>query len=167
MTAPEIVRVTTLVAVDPQVAFRVFTEEIDLWWRRSPQHRPGGQYSAKLDKAGTLAFEGGPTGQLVESFPDGSRFEIGRVLQWEPGAKLRFEWNDQDPGEAQPTEVEVRFDLAGDGTRVTVEHRGWERVLLESSTRHGLRGAAFEAMIGYRWSDLLLDLRRHCDTMSP
>jgi len=28
------VRVTVLVAVDPEVAFKVFTEEIDQWWRR-------------------------------------------------------------------------------------------------------------------------------------
>ena len=29
------VKVSTLVAVSPAEAFRVFTEEVDLWWKRS------------------------------------------------------------------------------------------------------------------------------------
>jgi hypothetical protein len=32
-----------------------------------------------------------------------------------------------------PTEVEVRFLPDGDGTRVELEHRGWERVGAESA----------------------------------
>lgn len=33
-TAGDQARVTVLVAVDPETAFEVFTEEIDQWWRR-------------------------------------------------------------------------------------------------------------------------------------
>lgn len=33
------VRVSTIIAVDPQEAFRIFTEEVDLWWKRSPRFR--------------------------------------------------------------------------------------------------------------------------------
>ena len=37
------VRVTVLVAVDPEVAFKVFTEEIDQWWRRGVKFRVSGK----------------------------------------------------------------------------------------------------------------------------
>lgn len=33
------VRVVTTVAADPALAFRIFTEETDLWWRRGPRWR--------------------------------------------------------------------------------------------------------------------------------
>jgi Activator of Hsp90 ATPase homolog 1-like protein len=50
------------------------------------------------------------------------------VLVWEPGARLVF----ADLASSAPpdplTEVEVRFEAAGDGTRVTLEHRGLDRL---------------------------------------
>ena len=36
-----------------------------------------------------------------------------------------FSW--KAPSWDAPTEVEVRFTAEGDGTRVDLEHRGWER----------------------------------------
>ena len=35
-------RATVLVAVPPDVAFQVFTEEIDQWWRRGLKYRVAG-----------------------------------------------------------------------------------------------------------------------------
>jgi hypothetical protein len=45
------VRVTTVLDVDPQAAFRIFTEDVDAWWGRGPRFRwaPG--------REGTLRFE--------------------------------------------------------------------------------------------------------------
>ena len=40
------------------------------------------------------------------------------------------------------TEVEVRFEPAERGTRVTLEHRGWDRVPLENASRHDRRAYA-------------------------
>jgi uncharacterized protein YndB with AHSA1/START domain len=79
---PEFARVTTVVEVDPADAFEVFTREIDAWWKRGPRYRSG---------SGTLRFEGGPGGRLVEA-QDGGELEIGKVLVWEPGERLVFEW---------------------------------------------------------------------------
>jgi uncharacterized protein YndB with AHSA1/START domain len=36
-------------------------------------------------------------------------------------------WNIRN-AEAEPTEVEIRFLPEGGGTRVELEHRGWERL---------------------------------------
>ena len=36
-------RVTVLVEVEPALAFRVFTEEIDQWWRRGSRFRVSGR----------------------------------------------------------------------------------------------------------------------------
>jgi uncharacterized protein YndB with AHSA1/START domain len=37
-------------------------------------------------------------------------------------------WRQDDWAASEFTEVEVRFEPAGSGTRVTVEHGGWDRV---------------------------------------
>ena len=41
-TAGDRARVSVLVRVPPEQAFRVFTEEIDAWWRRGPEYRVAG-----------------------------------------------------------------------------------------------------------------------------
>ena len=98
-----------------------------------------------------MRFEGGEGGRLLEVYTDeaGGAFEVGRVLAWKPGDRLVFEWrgNNFEPGLV--TEVEVRFERAERGTRVTLEHRGWDRVPLEHASRHGYGASnAFSSMIG-------------------
>lgn len=148
-------RVTTHVDVDPMDAFEVFTQEIDRWWRRGPKFRN----SRRFD--GQLAFEGGPEGRLVERSGDDQVFEIGRVLAWEPGARLVFEWRGGNFGPEDVTEVEVRFERTETGTRVVLEHRGWETLPLDHPVRHGLDGPAFTGMIGLWWGDLLTSYRMY------
>lgn len=80
------VRVTTVVALDPAAAFAVFTGEIGAW--RKPRVR-----LFRGDRDGTLRFEGGAGGRLVEVYGDGDApFEVGRALAWQPGERLVFEW---------------------------------------------------------------------------
>jgi hypothetical protein len=52
--ASDQVRVSVLVEVDPSAAFRVFTEEIDQWWRRGVKYRIAG------DRRGIIHLEPGP-----------------------------------------------------------------------------------------------------------
>ena len=62
------------------------------------------------------------------------------------------------PGGLRPrraTEVEVRFEAAPAGTRVTVHHRGWDALATNHPARHGVTGNAFTSMIGLRWADAL------------
>ena len=136
MIANDRVTVTVVVRAVPAEAFRVFTQEIDAWWRRGPRYRKR-DGEMRLD-AGGLA-EGGE--------------QIGRVLEWQPGARLLIElwtWNFR-PGER--TEVEVRFEAIGDGTRVTVEHRGWER--------RPTGAAEFRTVVGLWWGAMIAGIRAH------
>ena len=146
----ERVRSSTRVAVPVEEAFRVFTEEIDLWWRRGPRFR------FDEDRDGRLLFEG--QARLVERFDDGDEFEVGRVLAWEPPARLVFEFRAAKFAADEVTEVEVSFAPEEDGTRVRVEHRGWDAVRPGHPVRHGLRGPAFQHLMGAWWADLLHSL---------
>jgi uncharacterized protein YndB with AHSA1/START domain len=148
-------RATTFVAVSPLDAFEVFTEETDLWWRRGPRFRFGGK------RRGKLVFEPGVGGRLFEAFDDGPAdvFEVGRVLVWEPGARLVLEWRLTNFAPGERTEVDVRFEPASGGTMVTVEHRGWASLPADHPARHGEAAAVLIARIGQWWGALLLEMR--------
>ena len=109
---------TVEVDVDPATAFRMFTEEIDDWYERGP-------YSFNdPERAVAIRLEGG---RLLELYAEGEPYEMGRVTVWEPGERLVFLYrNVHLPLEG--TEVEVRFEPKAPGTRVTLEHRGLERL---------------------------------------
>jgi uncharacterized protein YndB with AHSA1/START domain len=142
------VRVTTFVDVEPEEAFEVFTAEIDRWWKKGPRYR-----------SGSISFE--ERVRLIEAQPGGEIFEVGRVLIWEPAARLVFEWRGRNFSPGEITEVEVLFEAQEDGTRVTLEHRGWSKIPAKHPVRHGLEGEAFQAMIGMWWGDLMTAFRAH------
>jgi len=162
MSAADCVRVTTVVAADPAAAFELFTSEVDAWWRRGPRFRHGGM------RPSTMRFEGGEGGRLLEVYTDaaGGAFEIGRVRVWKPADRLVFEWRGNNFPPGLLTEVEVRFEpAAGGATRVTLEHRGWDRVPLDHPARHGYGASqAFVSMIGLHWADQLAALRARAKT---
>lgn len=163
MTAPSAdrARVTTFVAVSPLDAFEVFTEETDLWWGKGPRYR-GPQHPN-----GTLRFDPpGPGGRLVETFEE-DVFEIGRVLVWEPGARLVFQWRARNFAPGEITEVDVRFEPTFGGTRVVLEHRGWDAIRPDHPARHGQDGPATVARIGLWWGDLVTRLRLHAARSRP
>lgn len=155
MRTTDSITVTTVVAIDPATAFKVFTEETAVWWKPGPQSRFGS------DLTGALRFEQGPGGRLLEvrDAAAGEPFEVGRVLVWEPPARLVFEWRLRSflPGER--TEVEVRFEEAPEGTRVTVEHRGWDSLRADHPARFGYTGLAFADIVGLWWADLLVSIK--------
>lgn len=150
------IRVTTLVAVDPATAFEVFTRDIDLWWRRGPRFRwiTAGE--------GSLSFEPEVGGRLLERGGE-SEFEVGRVRVWQPAERLVFDFRARSFEAGQVTEVEVAFAAEGEGTRVTVEHRGWEALAADHPARHGLEGGAFRSMMGVWWADLVDSVRRFAE----
>jgi uncharacterized protein YndB with AHSA1/START domain len=151
------VRVTTFVAVSPNDAFEVFTEETDLWWKKSPRFRVGGATS------GVLAFEGAKGGRLFERLADGTEHEVGRILVWEPGARLVFEWRGVNFAPEERTEVEVAFASKGEGTEVVLVHRGWSSIRPDHPARHGTEGRAFVTLIGLFWGQLLTFYRERAD----
>ena len=110
---------TTEVAVDAARAFEAFTDEIGEWYRSGPHswNDP--------ERAVGIKFEGG---RLLELYDEGEPFVMGVVTAWEPGVRLAFEFRSVTlPPEAR-TEVEVRFEPIEGGTRVSLEHRGLERI---------------------------------------
>ena len=156
MSAPasETIVASTRVAVDPETAFLVFTEEVDAWWKQGPRFRTGEPGTSRL------RFEPGIGGRLIEEFDAAADpFVLGRVTAWEPPARLQFEMFARafEPGEK--TEVEVRFEACGEDTRVTVEHRGFGDFAPDHPVRHGMVGEAFVSMMSVFWGDLLVALR--------
>ena len=109
---------TVDVAVDPATAFTVFTDEIDAWYERGP-------YSWNdPERAVAIRFD---SGRLLEVYDDGEPYEMGRVTVWEPGERLAFVYRNVHLA-LEDTIVEVRFSPTVGGTRVTLEHRGLERL---------------------------------------
>jgi uncharacterized protein YndB with AHSA1/START domain len=151
-------RVSVQVDVEPTAAFRIFTEEIDSWWRRGLRYRVAGA------RRGIIHLEAGVGGRLFESFesPSGTKVvQTGQVTAWEPPARLAFEWRAVNFAPAEKTEVEVLFEPQGGGTLVTVTHRGWSRIRPDHPARHGHEVAAFVRMIGMWWGDLMSSMREH------
>ena len=62
-------------------------------------------------------------------------YDWGRVLAWDPPNVLTLEWSVNQTDDEPPTELEVRFTAEGDGTRVDLEHRGWERLSVNGDER--------------------------------
>ena len=122
--------VSTEVELDPGRAFEVFTGETDTWFRPLPG---GGAWPR------SLRFEPGAGGRVLDVGADGEIRTVGQVLTWETTPRLVFTL-EIDPGasavgrggSAGPTEVEVRFDPVGGGTRISLEHRGWEPLVVRA-----------------------------------
>jgi activator of Hsp90 ATPase-like protein len=115
---------TVDVDVDPATAFEVFTEEIGRWYRSGP-------YSWNdPERAVGIRFEPGVGGRLIEVHDEatGEGFEMGRVLAWEPGSRLVCAFRSVFFPPEPLTEVEVRFEERDGATRVTLEHRGLDRL---------------------------------------
>jgi uncharacterized protein YndB with AHSA1/START domain len=129
--------------------FAAFTDEIGQWWRPNDlfrfTNRPGGR----------LAFEPDPPDRLVEISTDGERFEIGPVTIWDPPHRMAFGWRQAGFPADRSTEVSVRFEAIGPGTRITVEHVGWDAIPGENAVRHGFPLDVFQQRLAEWWRTLL------------
>ena len=151
--------VSVLVEVPPAEAFRVFTEEIDAWWRRGLRYRLGKQRSV-------VHLEPKLGGRLFESFEttQGSRVvETGRVTTWQPPERLVLEWRAVNFAPHERTEVEVLFERSPSGTLVTVCHRGWSQIRPDHPVRHGRDAPTFLRSMGLWWGDLMTSLRERAE----
>ncbi len=106
------------VGVSPARAFAVWTEQCATWWPRA--HTISGDPAA-------ITFEPRAGGRIFERSTGNVEHEWGRVLDWEPPARLRYLWHlFFDASEA--TEVEVTFTAVAASTAVRLEQRGWDRL---------------------------------------
>lgn len=158
MTAGDQARVSVAVAVPLSDAFRIFTEEIDQWWRRGLRFRASGK------APGTLHLETRIGGRLFEAFETANGPQLvqtGRVLVWEPPHHFSFEWRGVNFAPGETTEVDVRFDPSASGTLVTVTHRGWSTLPADHPVRHGQDVPEFIRGLGLWWGELMTSLREH------
>lgn len=148
--------VTVLVDADVDTCFRVFTEEIDQWWRRGLKYRVGRGRSV-------VHLEPRVGGALFESFdtPSGNSKVVrtGTVLVWDPPIRLVLEWRAVNFADDERTEVEVRFDPRASKTSVTVVHRGFAKIRDDHPARHGQSPAVFIRAMGAWWGELVTALR--------
>jgi uncharacterized protein YndB with AHSA1/START domain len=152
-------RVSVLVKVPPAEAFRIFTEEIDSWWRGGLRYRLGKQRSV-------VHLEAKLGGRLFESFETaaGPKLkETGRVTCFEPPGRLVLEWRAVNFAPDEKTEVEVLFEPSPSGTLVSVCHRGWSKLRADHPVRHGQDAPAFLRSMGSWWGDLMTSLRERAE----
>ncbi|MGZ3409075.1 MAG: SRPBCC family protein [Xanthobacteraceae bacterium] len=140
----EPIRQEIIIDVSPERAFRVFTEEHGAWWPLATHH-------IGAQPAETAIIEPRVGGRWFERAADGSECMWGRVLAWDPPARLVLAWqigSNFKYDEQLSTEVELRFVAMGPAkTRVELEHRHLERA-----------GAAAEDLrraVNSGWSALL------------
>jgi uncharacterized protein YndB with AHSA1/START domain len=115
----EVVRKAVTVDCAVEEAFRVFTADALSWWPVETHSINGAVRE--------IVFEPGAGGKVYEVSTNGEKGHWATVLEWEPPSKLVLAWNILER-EGEQTEVEVSFLPEGDGTRVELEHRGWDRV---------------------------------------
>ena len=112
------IRKSIWIGCSPETSFRVFCEDMADWW-------PGG--FGGEDSRMFLEREVG--GRLYERRADGTDYQIGRVTAYQPPLLVAFTW--RAPSWDVDTQVEIRFSAEAGGTRIELEHGGWD----ESATR--------------------------------
>ena len=115
----EVVRKSVTVDCAVEEAFRIFTADALSWW-------PVESHSIHQNVS-AIVFEPHEGGEVFEVSSDGERGHWATVVDWDPPKRLVLAWNIRR-AEAEGTEVEIRFQPDGAGTRVELEHRGWERL---------------------------------------
>lgn len=102
------------VARPPGDAFRTFVGRIDDWWPR--------EYALGGERTERIVLEPREGGRVYELDTDGAEHPWGTVLVYEPPTRLVLSWG------LNGSQVEVRFSANDGGTRVELEHRGWENL---------------------------------------
>jgi uncharacterized protein YndB with AHSA1/START domain len=146
------VLVSVRVPASPARAFSAFTDEISRWWK------PNGLFRFSRGRTGTLSFEAGVGGRLIESYPEGDAFVVGDIRVWDPPNRLALSWREDSFGPDQETQLDVRFEPVGHETRVTVQHFGWDTIPPEHAARHGFPLHVFQLRFAEWWQALLREL---------
>lgn len=133
------VRKSVQVACSVELAFEVFTRETESWW-------PTETHAVYAGRVQQLVWEEHEGGTVYEVSTGGETALWGTVLAWEPPHRLVLSW-EVVPGRA-PTELEVRFSSAGEGTRVDLEHRHWERLGAEGMNVRDTYETGWDTVLG-------------------
>lgn len=135
----EPLRMSFDVACSVDHAFDVWTRRTSSWWPA--------EHTVTAERGLQVVFEGRAGGRIFERTPTGREVDWGKVTVWEPPRRLCYLWHIRTD-RADATEVEIRFSKRGEtGTRVDIEHRGWERL--------GARGPSWRRVNRGGWDGVL------------
>lgn len=117
-TSIEPIRKTRIVAIDLVAAFDLFTAGMGRWW-------PVATHSISESESVDVVFDGRIGGVVTEIAPSGDAYVWAEVIAWDPPYRFALAWHPSvDPAAASI--VDVRFRAVDGGTRVDLEHGGWE-----------------------------------------
>ena len=156
------VSASVFVEAPPDIAFEVFADQIDRWWRHGLKFRAGARGLSVLHLEPRLG------GRLFETIAaPGSEashvVQTGTVTEWNPPHALQIEWRGVNFAPDEKTTVSVAFEPRRDGTQVTLVHAGWGALPPGHPVRHGQPVARFIAGMGLWWSDQMTSLRMAVD----
>lgn len=141
---PTSVHYSVDVAAPIDHTFKVFTEQMYVWW--DPTHH-------LLDNVVEMRVDQYVGGRITDVDADGTTQSWSRILAFEPPTTFAFSWDidvaweiESDPGKC--SEIWVSFEPIGDSsTRVSLDHRhldrhgdGWEG-MASAMTAPGAWGA--------------------------
>lgn len=109
---------TVTVGVSPDVAYRIFTDEIESWW-------PLDTHSVGGEKATGIRVDGRVGGLIEEIGIDGPMRIWGTITDWDPPSRFAFTFHPGVSAE-QAGQVTVRFIASDAGSTVELTHDGWE-----------------------------------------
>jgi SAM-dependent methyltransferase len=122
------IRTSIDVALEPRAAFDSICTEL----------------SFALERLG-MRIDTGPGGTVTAG-----TLEIGRVISWTPGERLALEWHPATWDPATTTTLELSVEPHEDGSVITVEIRGWERVVRDPGELAGWFGSEVAAPLFQR-----------------
>ena len=116
------------------------------WWPLQAFSMAAGPYEDRGVKAETIVFEERAGGRVYRDHVGRNRGHVGHDPRVGPTARFVLAWK-PNLTDNPPTELEITFTPDDGGTRVDLEHRGWER----------LGALAAEARSGYgeNWTGVL------------
>src|SRR5688500_2887976 len=129
----------------PERSFELWAQRTSLWWPRG--------HSVSAGPGLTVTVDARPGGRIYERTPEGEEHDWGEVLAWEPPGRLVYLWHLRFD-RADATEVEVTFRPSGEGTAVSIVHRGWERL--------GAKGPERRERTKAGWASVIEPYQRAC-----
>lgn len=139
MTELDPVVVSVEVALAPDEAFRLFTEQMDSWW-------PVKQHSIGEERVETLVAETHAGGRIYERWSDGTTKDWADVLECDPPRHLRLAWHPNESGLS--TDVTIAFSPTAAGTKVQLTHFGWEKLGADAARAHESYSGGWVGVLG-------------------
>jgi uncharacterized protein YndB with AHSA1/START domain len=112
-------RIAFEVECSPDHAFDTWTGKATSWW--PPAH------TVSHERGAEIVFEPRVGGRIFERTADGRVIDWGHITEWDRPRRIRYSWRiATDPSNA--TDVSIVFRRAPRGTRIEIEHGGWDRL---------------------------------------